>query len=179
MLKSICKSNNRHFYHIFVSRGDAPGVITLNVVSMEREFDAYKLSRCMCPSNYNRFWDRARYWSKIVIFNTPLHSTPPLGGVPVGIAPPRLLWKTTIAWLPDGEKISKISLFVLAQLTSVTDGGQTHTQPCTACRHRPRLHASHRAAKMLRNWWKGGQASSFSMTTLHLPARWKVHIPVG
>ena len=31
-------------------------------------------------------------------------------------------------WLPHGEKISKISLFVLAQLTNVTDGrtdGQT------------------------------------------------------
>ena len=43
------------FYHIFVSRGDAPGAITLNVVWMEREFDAYKLSRCMCLSSYNRF----------------------------------------------------------------------------------------------------------------------------
>jgi len=32
-----------------------PWAITLNVVWMEREFDAYKLSRCMCPSNYNRF----------------------------------------------------------------------------------------------------------------------------
>ena len=41
--------------HIFVSHGDAPGAITLNVVWMEREFDAYKLSRCMCPPNYNRF----------------------------------------------------------------------------------------------------------------------------
>ena len=51
------KSKNRYFYHIFVSPGDAPGAITLNVVWMEREFDAlsYKLSRCMCPSNYNRF----------------------------------------------------------------------------------------------------------------------------
>ena len=48
------KSKNRYFYHIFVSPGDAPA-ITLNVVWMEREFDAYKLSRCMCPSNYNRF----------------------------------------------------------------------------------------------------------------------------
>ena len=46
------KSKNRYFYHIFVSPGDAPGAITLNVVWMEREFDAYKLSRCMCPSNY-------------------------------------------------------------------------------------------------------------------------------
>ena len=66
------KSKNRYFYHILVSPGDAPGAITLNVVWMEREFDAYKLSRCMCQSKYNRFWDRARYWSKIFIFSYPL-----------------------------------------------------------------------------------------------------------
>ena len=47
------KSKNRYFYH--VSPGDAPGAITLNVVWMEREFDAYKLSRRMYPSSYNRF----------------------------------------------------------------------------------------------------------------------------
>ena len=46
---------NRYFYHIFVSPGDAPGAITLNVVWMEREFDAYKLPRWMCPSNYTVF----------------------------------------------------------------------------------------------------------------------------
>jgi len=50
------KSKNRYFYHIFVSPGDAPGAITLNVVWMEKEFGAYKFSRRMCPSNYNRFW---------------------------------------------------------------------------------------------------------------------------
>jgi len=44
--------------------GTLPGAITLNVVWMETEFDAYKLSRWMCLSNYNRFWDRARYWSR-------------------------------------------------------------------------------------------------------------------
>ena len=55
MLKSMLKSKNRYFYHIFVSPGNAPGAITLNVLWMKREFDAYKLSRCMCPSNYNRF----------------------------------------------------------------------------------------------------------------------------
>ena len=49
------KPQNRYFYHIFVSPGDAPEAITLNVVWMIREFDAYKLSRCMYPSNYNRF----------------------------------------------------------------------------------------------------------------------------
>ena len=45
-----------YFYHILVSPGNAPGAITLNVVWMDsREFDAYKLSRCMCPSNYKHF----------------------------------------------------------------------------------------------------------------------------
>ena len=46
--------NNRHFYvprpSFFVSPGEAPGEITLIVVWMEREFDAYKLSRSMYPS---------------------------------------------------------------------------------------------------------------------------------
>jgi len=65
------KSKNCYFYNIFVSPGDAPGAITLNVVWMEREFDAYKLSPWMCLSNYNRFSDRARYWSKIDIFSYP------------------------------------------------------------------------------------------------------------
>jgi len=50
--------------------------------------------------------------------------------VPVGIV--LLVWygKTRMAWLSHGEKISKISLFVLAQLTNVTDreaDGQTDT----------------------------------------------------
>jgi len=55
MLKSMRKSKNRYFYHILVSPGDAAGAITLNVVWIKREFDAYKLSRCVCPSNCNRF----------------------------------------------------------------------------------------------------------------------------
>jgi len=49
------KSKNRYFYHIFVSPGDAVGAITLNVVCMEREFDAYKLSRSVYPSIFNSF----------------------------------------------------------------------------------------------------------------------------
>jgi len=44
-----------------------------------------------------------------------------------------------MAWLPDGEKISKISLFVLMQLTNVTDT-QTDRRTDTA---------SHRAAKTM------------------------------
>ena len=55
MLKSMRKSKYRYFYHIFVSLAGAPGAITLNVVWMEREFDDYKLSRCMYPSIFNSF----------------------------------------------------------------------------------------------------------------------------
>jgi len=43
------------FLFFFVSHGDAAGAITLNLVSMEREFDAYKLSRSMYPSIFNSF----------------------------------------------------------------------------------------------------------------------------
>ena len=55
MLKLMRKSKNCYFYHIFVSPEDAPEEISLNVVWMERKFDAYKLSRCIYPPNYNRF----------------------------------------------------------------------------------------------------------------------------
>jgi len=43
------------FYHIFVFPGDALGAITQNVIWMEREFDAYKLSLSMYPSIFNSF----------------------------------------------------------------------------------------------------------------------------
>ena len=75
------KSKNRYFYQIFVSPGDAPGAITLNVVWMERKF--YD----------NRFSDRASYWSKIVIFSYLLAFDAPVRGVPVGLAPSRLARK--------------------------------------------------------------------------------------
>jgi len=52
-------AKNCHFHvpqpTFFVSPGNAPGAITLNVVCMEREFDAYKLSRSMYPSTFNSF----------------------------------------------------------------------------------------------------------------------------
>ena len=85
-----------------------PGAITLNVVWTEREIDAYKLPRCMCPSNYNRLWDRARYWSKIVIFSYPLAFDAPVrgaGGFPSDYRHPVWCGKTRMVWLPDGEKI--------------------------------------------------------------------------
>jgi len=81
MLNSMLKSKNRYFYHIFVSPGDASGAITLNVVCMEREFDAYKLSRCahltVTVSEIKRDIGR-----KSSFFHTPLAFDAPVRGFP-------------------------------------------------------------------------------------------------
>ena len=81
----MSNSQNRYFYHIFVSPGDAPGAITLNVVWIEREFDAYKLSRCLFPSNYNYseiFVKKSSFYHTSLAFDA--------RGVPVGISAPPL-----------------------------------------------------------------------------------------
>ena len=79
---------------------------------------------------------------------THLHSTPPLGGFSSEYCHPVWYGKTRMVWLPDSEKISKISLFVLTWFTNVTDGrtnGRTDTQ--TPHADIGRAYASHRAAK--------------------------------
>ena len=149
-----CKKSpfSRTASHIFVSPGDAPGAITLNVVWMEREFDAYKLSRWMCPYNYNRFSDRARYWSKIVIFLIPpLHSTPQLGGSRRNITTQFGVEKLEWCVYPMVKKIRRY-LFVLAQLTNVTDrrtGGQTDRHRMSAI---AALIQASRGEKQGRHW---------------------------
>ena len=80
------------FYHIFVSPGDAPGAITLNIVWMEREFDAYKLSRCMCPSAYNCEIERD-ICEKIHILSYPLAFDASVRGVRVRMSAPPLVRK--------------------------------------------------------------------------------------
>ena len=45
MLKSIRKSKNRYFYHIFVSPGNAPAIITQYVAWMGRQFNACQTPR--------------------------------------------------------------------------------------------------------------------------------------
>jgi len=52
-----------------------------------------------------------------------------------------------MAWLRDGEKISKISLFVLTQLTNVTDTHHTHRMTV----YRPRLCIASRGKKCVAN----------------------------
>ena len=93
MLKSMRKTKNRYFYHIFVSPGDAPGAITLNIVWMEREFHAYKFSpECaylaITVSQIERDIGR-----KSSFFHSPLAFDAPVRGFSVSIAPPRLVWK--------------------------------------------------------------------------------------
>ena len=162
MLKSVRKSKNRYFYHIFVSPGDAPGAITLNVVWMEREFDAYKLSCCMCPSNYKHFWDRARYLWKNRHFIIPSCIRRPLGGFPSEYRHPLWYRKTRMVSLPDGQNISKICLFVLTWSMNVSDG-QTDRQTDTAWQQRPRLCIASRGNNM--NVFIARQHSSAVHTT--------------
>ena len=54
-LSQCVSPKNRYFYRIFVSPWNAPGAVTINVVWMERKFDAYKLSRSMYPSIFDSF----------------------------------------------------------------------------------------------------------------------------
>jgi len=125
------------FTTVLFTPGDASGAITLNVVWMEREFDAYKLSRTLatCAHLTITVSDIQRDISeKIVILSYPLHSTSPLGGFPSEYQHPLFDRKTIMVSLPGGEKISKISLFVLTWSTHVTD-----RQTDTAWQQRPRL----------------------------------------
>ena len=78
-------------------------------------------------------------------YHTPLHSTPPLGGFPSEYWHPLWDGKTRMVSLSDGEKISKISFFVLTRSTNVTDR-QTDRHCVTA----KTALASHRAVKMVR-----------------------------
>jgi len=64
-------------------------------------------------------------------------------------------------WPPDGEKISKISLLVLAQLTNVTDG---RTDRQTTDRKTP--HAGNSRAALMHSIAR--QKSPFSRTAAHI-----------
>ena len=92
MLKSMPKSKNRYFYHIFVSPGDAPGAITLNIIWMDREIDAYNcLAECahitITVSQIKRDIGQKCH------FVIPLAFDAPVRGVPVRMASPRLVRK--------------------------------------------------------------------------------------
>ena len=66
---------------------------------------------------------------KIGILSYPLHPTPPLGGSRQNIGTPFGVGKLEWCRYPMVKKKSKISLFVLAQLTNVTDAQTDRRTP--------------------------------------------------
>ena len=100
---------------------------------------------------------------------------PPLGGFPSEYRHPGWYGKTRGVWLPDGEKILKISLFVLTQLMSVTD---THTDGHRQTPHDGigRAYASHCAAKTIPSISPAWQLSHTQRRSLVKPATawWQV-----
>ena len=128
------KSKNRYFYHIFVSPGDAPEAIKLNVVWMEREFDAYKLSRWCAHLTITVSQIERDIGRKLSFFQPPLHSTPSLGGFPSEYHHTVWCGKTRMVWLPDGKKIRRyLYSFWRNSRTWLTDGqADRHRMPAIA-----------------------------------------------
>jgi len=119
----------------------------------------------------NHLRDKARYWSKIVIFSYPLAFDAPVQVVPIGILPSRLAWKKTkIVGLSDGEKILRICITVYTQYRSVTDG-QTDRQ--TSCHGIVRAMHTRRAVKVIRFWWNFVHNSRFWTGWTSRDQKWK------
>jgi len=70
-------------------------------------------------SDLHHLRNKARYWSKIVIFSNPLAFGATVRGVPIGIQSG--VKKTRMVGLPDGEKILRICIIVYTQYRRVTD----------------------------------------------------------
>jgi len=65
--------------------------------------------------------DEARHWSEIAISAYTTYIRRPIRESPLEYRHDVWYGKTRMAWLPDGEKISKIYLFVLTEFTNVRD----------------------------------------------------------
>jgi len=157
-------SKNRYFYHIFVSPGDAPGAITLYVVRMGREFDAYNLSHCTCDLTITVFEiQRDICGKKSSFYHTPLHSTPPLGGFSRNIGTPFGTEKLEWCRYPKVKKFWRyVYSFWRDPRTWQTDR-RTDRQTDTAWQQRPRLCIASRGKNVKKikytfwskeTWWR-------------------------
>ena len=119
--------------------GYAPGTIAVNVTWMKRGFNACQTHRSMYPSIFNRFWDKASYWSKIATFSFPhLCLAAPQGVTPSEFREDLDIHKTRMKMngLLCGEESMTICSAVLIQYQRVTDrqtdrrmDGRTEVQP--------------------------------------------------
>ena len=72
VMATVLVSEWAFFLPLLLSPKYAPGTIAVNVTRFKRGFNACKTPRCIIyPSIFNRFWDIASYWSKIVTFSYP------------------------------------------------------------------------------------------------------------
>jgi len=88
---------------------------------------------------------------KSSFYYSPLAFDAPIRGFPSEYRHPHWDGKTRMVSLPDGEKISKISLFVLTWSTNVTDG-RTDRRKDGHCMTAKTALASHRAVKTNTFW---------------------------
>ena len=104
---------------------------------MEREFDAYKLSRSMYSSIFNSFpvirtaSAKKSPFSRTAghIFLTPLHSTPPLGGFPSEYRHPLWCGKTNGVATATGWWKKFEDIFIRFRATHERDGQTDRRTP--------------------------------------------------
>ena len=139
MFKSMHKSKNRYLKQFCFPWGRPWGNHAKCCMDGKNSMLTNCLSECahltITVSQIERYIGR-----KSSFFHTPLHSTPPLIGFPSEYRHPVFHGKTRMAWLPHGDKISKISIrFGATHERDIQTDGRTDRQTDTACRHIPPL----------------------------------------
>ena len=113
--------------------------------------------------------DKARYWSKIVNFHTPLHLTPPLEGFPSVYCHPVWYGKTRVVSLPDGEKNCEDMCNRLDTIPACD--GQTDRR--TSCHGIVRAMHMRRAVKTI------VRVTTLSLDAIFLPNRISIDLVLG
>jgi len=64
----------------------------------EKRIQCWSKHSSIYPSIFNRLRAIARYWSEIAIFSYPLHLTPPIGSIPIGIPGKCFIFRKLESW---------------------------------------------------------------------------------